>query len=187
MAEPTAKPTECRVVDTNVLLVASAADAASPFGADATPIEEAALREQVLHWLHGFESDPRRHAVLDYGWDICSEYQNKLSEQDYGWLALMAKRDRNEVVWVGLEHDADGHALLAPAMAEAVTDLADRKIVAAGLAALADGHPCQITNACDTDWLDCNTPMEAAGLHVEHLLPQWIQARWQRKHGTGRK
>ncbi|MBP6559980.1 MAG: hypothetical protein KA212_06800, partial [Burkholderiaceae bacterium] len=134
-----------------------------------------------------FESDPTRHVVLDYGWDICAEYQNKLGEQDYGWLALMAKRDRNEVVWVGLEHDADGHALLEPTMAEAVTDLADRKIVAAGLAAIAAGHPCQITNACDTDWLDCNVPMEAAGLDVEHLLEDWMRARWLVKHGTGRK
>ena len=99
----------------------------------------------------------------------------------------MAKRDRNEVVWVGLEHDADGHALLEPTMAEAVTDLADRKIVAAGLAAIAAGHPCQITNACDTDWLDCNVPMEAAGLDVEHLLEDWMRARWLVKHGTGRK
>ena len=93
-----AEPTVCRVVDTNVLLDASAADAASPFGADSTPIEEAALREKVLEGVHGFESDPTRHVVLDYGWDICAEYQNKLGEQDYGWLALMAKRDRNEVV-----------------------------------------------------------------------------------------
>lgn len=187
MAEPVIAPAVCRVVDTNVLLVASAADAASPFGAESTPIEEAALREKVLEWVHGFESDPSRHVVLDYGWDICAEYQNKLGEQDYGWLALMAKRDRNEVVWVGLEHDADGHALLEPTMAEAVTDLADRKIVAAGLAAIAAGHPCQITNACDTDWLDCNVPMEAAGLDVEHLLEDWMRARWLVKHGTGRK
>ena len=174
---------QARLVDTNVLIVASAADAGSPFGAEATPIEEAALRQQVFDWLEAFVADPTRHAVLDVDWHVCGEYRHKLTEQDYGWLALMAKRDRNEVVWVGLEHDANGHALLAPAMAEAVTDLADRKIVAAGLAAIAAGHPCQITNACDTDWLDCNTPMEAAGLHVEHLLPDWIQARWKVKHG----
>ena len=182
-----AEPVHSRVVDTNVLLVASAADSASPFGAEATPIEEADLRQQVLDWLHAFESDPQRQLVLDYGWDICSEYQNKLSEQDYGWLALMAKRDRNEVQWVGLEHDSDGHALLAPDMAAAVTDLADRKIVAAALAALADGQHCQISNACDTDWLDCKDALAGAGLAVEHLLPDWIAARWRRKHGTGRK
>ena len=67
MAEPVIAPAVCRVVDTNVLLVASAADAASPFGAESTPIEEAALREKVLEWLHGFASDPSRHLVLDYG------------------------------------------------------------------------------------------------------------------------
>ena len=48
-------------------------------------------------------------------------------------------------------------------------------------------HACKITNACDTDWLDCNVPMEAAGLDVEHLLEDWMRARWLVKHGTGRK
>lgn len=158
-------------MDTNVLLVASAADEGLALRGGLHPIEEAALREQVLHWLHGFESDPTRQVVLDYGWDICAEYQNKLGEQDYGWLALMAKRDLAKVVWVGLEHDANGHALLAPAMAEAVTDLADRKIVAAGLAAIAAGHPARSpTPATPTGWT-ASAPMEAAGLYVEHLLP----------------
>jgi len=178
---------ESRVVDTNVLIVASAADDGSSFQPESTPVEEAALRELVLAWLQCFEVDQNRQVVLDYDWRICSEYQNKLGDQDYGWLAVMAKQDRGEVVWVSLEVDVDGHAILQPAMAEAVTDLADRKMVAAGLEAIKAGHPCLLTNACDTDWLDCNQTMEAAGLRVEHLLEDWLRARWQVKHGTGRK
>ena len=178
-----AEPTECRVVDTNVLLVASAADAASPFGADSTPIEEAALREQVLEWVHGFESDPTRQVVLDYGWDICAEYQNKLSEQDYGWLVMMHKIDHNEVVWVDVQPDADGNAVLPPDLASAVTDLADRKMVAAALAALELGSACKLTNASDTDWLDCQKALRVVGLEVENLLNDWLVARWHTKHG----
>jgi hypothetical protein len=70
-------------------------------------VQESALRQQVLDWLEVFEQDANRHVVLDYDWEICGEYQKKLTEQDYGWLAMMRKKDRNQVVWVGLEVDSD--------------------------------------------------------------------------------
>lgn len=173
---------ESRVVDTNVLIVASAADDGSPFRPGSTPVQEEALRKRVLEWMQEFEQDPERHAVLDWDWRICGEYLNKLTEQDYGWLALMRKKDKNEVIWVGLELDVDGHAVLVPSLADSVTDLADRKMVAAGLAAISEGHVCKLTNACDTDWLDCKAPLAAAGLEVEHLLEDWLRAKWQEKH-----
>lgn len=171
------------VVDTNVLIVASAADDGSPFQPDATPVQEAALRRQVLDWLQAFEHDAGRSVVLDWDWHICSEYQNKLNlEQDYGWLAIMAKRDRNEVVWVGIEVDANGHATLPAGLRHAVTDLEDRKMVAAVLAANADGHECRLVNACDTDWLDCKQALEDAGVQLHQLLDDWLRTRHQRKN-----
>lgn len=173
---------ESRVVDTNVLIVASAADDASPFQPDATPVQEGALRQQVLDWLEAFERDAKRHVVLDYDWKICTEYQHKLSEQDYGWLAIMHKRDHNQVVWVGLDMDADGNAVLPDPLAAAVTDLADRKMVAAVLAAMQQGERCQLTNACDTDWLDCATALRQAGVQVEHLLKDWLVEKHAHKH-----
>ena len=173
---------ESRVVDTNVLIVASAADDGSPFRPEATPIQELALRQQVLDWLEGFEQDANRHVVLDYDWKICAEYQNKLTEQDFGWLAMMRKKDKNEVVWVGLEMDADGHAILPAKLASAVTDLADRKMVAAVLAAIEIGENCMLTNACDTDWLDCKDSLRAAGVQVEHLLEDWLIEKRANKH-----
>lgn len=48
-----------------------------------------------------------------------------------------------------------------------MTDLADRKMVAAALAALDAGHATQITNAADTDWIDCQQALHAVGLEVE--------------------
>ncbi|ENO94813.1 hypothetical protein C662_01250 [Thauera sp. 28] len=175
---------DARVLDTNVLILASAADAGSPFQPDATPVEEAEYRKKVLNWLMAFEQDAQRHAVLDWDWHICGEYSNKLTDQDYGWLAMMAKKDRNEVVWVGLEVDADGHASLPPDLAGAVTDLADRKMVAAVLAAQEDGHSCALANACDTDWLDCEAALEDAGIATEHLLEhEWLRPKWQRMKG----
>lgn len=173
---------EARVVDTNVLIVASAADDGSPFRPESTPVQETALRQKVLDWLREFDEDTLRHAVLDWDWHICGEYQRNLSEQDYGWLALMRKKDKNEVVWVGLEMDANGHAVLEPSLAASVTDMEDRKMVAAALAAIEDGHICKLTVACDTDWLDCQAAVEAAGLEVEHLLEDWLRAKWKTKN-----
>jgi hypothetical protein len=170
---------EARVVDTNVLIVASAADDSSPFRPEATPIEEAALRQQVLVWLTEFEKDPQRYAVLDWDWLICDEYHHKLTDQDYGWLALMAKKDRNEVVWVGLRIDADGHAELSPELTAAVTDRADRKMVAAVIASLEHVSSCRLTNACDTDWLDCADVLSDNDIDVEHLIEDWLRKKWQ--------
>lgn len=173
---------ESRVLDTNVLIVASAADDGSPFQPDATPVQERALRQQVLDWLTNFEQDSDKHAVLDYDWKICSEYQNKLTEQDYGWLVMMRKRDQNAVIWVGLNMDPNGHAVLHETLASAVTDLADRKMVAAVQAAIEMGEECRLTNACDTDWLDCEAVLQMAGVHVEHLLKDWLIAKRANKH-----
>ena len=185
MAEPACPPAlpASRLVDTNVLIVASAADAGSPFRAEGTPVDDAALRQRVFDWLEAFEADPARHAVLDAGWHVCGEYGHKLSEQDYGWLVMMHKIDHNEVVWVDVQPDADGNAVLPPDLASAVTDLADRKMVAAALAALELGSACKLTNASDTDWLDCQKALRVVGLEVENLLNDWLVARWHTKHG----
>lgn len=172
--------TEARLVDTNVLIVASAEDDGSPFRPEATPIQEREYRKKVLEWLQAFDVDKSRHVILDWDWHICGEYCNKLNpEQDYGWLAMMAKRDRNEVVWVGFELDNDGHALLPEALSSSVTDLADRKMIAAILAAQVEGHACRLVNACDTDWLDCENALIAHGILTEHLLEhEWLRPKW---------
>lgn len=175
---------DARVVDTNVLIVASAADDASPFREDSTPVEDAVLRQKVLDWLQAFELDPERHAVLDWAWLICGEYQNKLTDQDYGFLAMMRKRDYNQVVWVGLQVDRDGNAVLEEALSVAVTDLADRKMVAAVIAAAAEHNVCKLTNACDTDWLDCADALTAHAVSVEHLIEEWLRRKWQAMKGA---
>lgn len=175
---------ESRVVDTNVLVVASVASDSKLFQPDATPIQESELRQRVLTWLQAFEGDPERHAVLDWDWHICREYQGNLSDQDYGWLAMMSKKDKNQVVWVGIEVDQDGNAILDPTLQSAVGDRDDRKMVAATLAAQAESDCCKLTVACDTDWIDCEDALAGAGIGVEHLLEEWVRAKWQAKHGA---
>jgi hypothetical protein len=68
-----------------------------------------------------------------------------------------------------------------------MTDLADRKMVAAALAALDAGHATRITNAADTDWIACQQALQAVGLKVANLLPDWLQARWRQKHPPVRR
>ena len=170
------------VVDTNVLIVASAANEGSRwFRPGATPVEERALRHSVLEWLHAFAGDVSRHAALDWNRLLLGEYQNKLTGQDYGLLAMLGKLDRNEVVWVGLTVDVDGHAVLPDKLAAVVTDLADRKMVAAVLAAQALGNDGSLVNACDTDWLDCADALKEAGIPVTHLIEKWLIAKWKAK------
>jgi hypothetical protein len=77
--------------------------------------------------------------------------------------------------------DADGSACLPSDLANAVTDLADRKMVAAVLAARNHGDASKLTNACDTDWLDCAEALTAHGVEVEQLLVAWLYRKWEAK------
>lgn len=178
---------DASVVDTNVLIVASAADDGSPFQPDATPVQEERLRQEVLEWMQAFDNDHNRSVVLDWDWHICGEYLKKLNpEQDYGWLAIMAKKDRDEVVWVGFDVDRNEHAKLPSKLRSAVSDKEDRKMVAAVLAAMGDGHNYILVNACDTDWLDCQMALTNAGIEVHHLLENWLTQRHAEKKQRGR-
>ncbi len=175
--------TDSCVIDTNVLIVASAADDSSPFRPDATPVEEDQYRRIVLDWLVAFDGERSRWPVLDFDWHIMTEYQRNLGVQDYGLLVLMRKLDEQQVVWVTLETDGDGNAVLPAALVRAVPDLADRKMAAAVLAARAAGYSCRLVNACDTDWLDHEDLLREAGIEVMHLLEhEWLRPRWTLKH-----
>lgn len=170
------------VVDTNVLIVASAAHESSPFCSEDTPVDDPNMRREVLQWLIAFAEDKCRIIVLDYGWEIRGEYSNKLSVQDYGWLTIMDKVDRQEVAWIELQLDKDGNAVLPDSLASAVTDLADRKMVAAAINSISNGHSCTLVNACDTDWLDCAEALIKAKINSEHLLKDWLHEKWYEKH-----
>ncbi|MFB4391365.1 MULTISPECIES: hypothetical protein [unclassified Pseudomonas] len=173
---------DTRVVDTNVLIVASAAHQDSPFEAHATPLQEAEHLQTVLKWVEAFHKDVDRHMVLDVEGHISNEYRNKLSEQNYGLLMMQHKISRGQVAWVYFDVDQNGHAKLSDALTKAVTDREDRKMVAAVLEAKVDGHTSKLVNACDTDWLDCEKALKSAGVEAEHLLEeQWLRPRWRAK------
>lgn len=174
-------PADKRVIDTNVLLVASAAHGTSPFPEDGTPVEKAELRQRVLDWVSAFEQGAER-IVLDYGWEIVGEYQNKLTEQDYALQIVLHMKDTERVAWFQLERENDGRTRIAcTALDPAITDLADRKMVAAVLAGGCRAGGCSLVNACDTDWYDWQVEMEAADVYVEQLIHAWCHAKWHSK------
>ena len=69
------------VVDTNVLIAASAGDSQDPENIDTTP-EDPSLRLKIFYWLDEFRTSPS-YLVLDEVGKILKEYRNKLNNQDF--------------------------------------------------------------------------------------------------------
>jgi hypothetical protein len=155
------------VIDTNVLLVASAAHPLSPFDDTHVPIAE---QQVVFDWLVDFRTDAARRLVLDDLFCIYEEYRHKLTEQDYG-LHVIHEKMQTLLRVVTLAWDDDGHARVPKAFAR--FDPSDRKLLAA---ALCDPSTIAIVNATDTDWLEVEGALDAAGVSVLHLLEAWLRA-----------
>jgi hypothetical protein len=175
------------VIDTNVLLVASAGHETSPFSEDATPVEDRALRKKVLDWLISFEASERQ-IVLDWDWVIVDEYKGinrreKLTEQDYGLLVVLGKFTSGKLSGFKLEWDQPDSATISDAdLSKVVTDHADRKMIAAVLSAGGRNEGCNLVNSCDTDWYDWQEAMENAGIFVQQLIgTEWCYPKWLAK------
>lgn len=167
------------VVDTNVLIAASAADPTDPKDIDATPTDPA-LRLRVWQWLGEFESGPSR-LVLDTHGGIYGEYQHKLGFNDYGIQVVMHKWSTAAVDNVTVEYDRDGHGILPSSLAGEIDDNADKKMVAAALDALRlFGEGC-IAFAGDTDWHGWEDDLQNAGLQLEPVIEKWSRAKYAEK------
>jgi len=154
-----------QVVDTNVLLVASAAHPFSPFDDTHVPRDQ---QLQVFEWLDAFRLDPARRLVLDDLFEIYEEYRHKLTEQDFGLLVVHEKMQALRQVTIAW--DPDGRAVVPEAFA--AFDPSDRKFLAA---ALTDPGSIAIVNASDTDWFEIEAALAEAGVTVVHLLEAWLR------------
>lgn len=164
------------MVDTNVLLVASAGDEGSRF--EDTHVPEAE-REVVFEWLAEFRKDEERLMVLDEERGIVEEYLNKLSPQDFGWQVLMQKQ--GSARWVLVDYDHEGFAVVPEGLSK--LDKSDRKMAAAVLAdRTLHGAESSIVNACDSDWYEHEKALQAHDVVVEQLLPEWSWQRYGEKH-----
>lgn len=159
------------VVDTNVLIAASAANPTDPKDIDATP-PEPEQRMRVWSWLNEFQNSSSR-MVLDGAGGILSEYKNKLGFNDYGIQVVMHKWSTAAVDDVEVKYDAEGHGVLHPPLLAVIHDEADKKMVAAALDAYAKfGEGC-VAFAGDTDWHDWEYDLLNSNILLEPIIEEW--------------
>lgn len=172
------------LVDTNVMLAASAVSELSNQAVRAMP-QEIELREMIYEWLADFDQSDRR-IVMDEEGLVRTEYERNMPfnshEQEYGMHVLQNKLDRGLVEYVPIESlAANGEhiAVLGPAHEALVTDREDRKWVACALATqiLFDQVP-PIVYGAETDWFIAEAQLRGIGLCFQRLLPDdWYTAR----------
>ncbi len=153
------------IVDTNVLLVASAAEPFSPFADTHVPVEQ---QQVVFEWLAAFRRDSDRRLTLDDAWRIYEEYRNRLTDQDFGLLAIHEKLQSARMVTVAW--DAAGYAVVPESLQ--ACDPSDRKFLAV---ALSDPDTLAIVNAADSDWIEIERELAAAGVNVVHIVEAWLR------------
>lgn len=167
------------MVDTNVLIAASAADPVHPKDIDATPADPA-LRQEVWQWLSAFEQSDSR-LVLDGAGKVLEEYQRKLGFNDFGIQVVMHKFSTAAADVVDVDFDDDGHGVLPDALVPIVHDPADRKMVAAALAAHAlFGEGC-VAFAGDTDWHDWEEDLARHDVLLEPIIEAWSRQKHAEK------
>ena len=162
------------VIDTNVLLVA---DGKAPQMSEACQVECLTRLERVT---------ATEQVVLDYGWLILNEYQEKLDPNG-------PKTPGNEfVLWLLQAHQRIDWVTITPTNAEQTTfnefppdsvlerafDPADRKFVAAS-----NAHPDKppILQSADSKWLGWEDQLKQHGIRVEVLCRAELEAIRKRK------
>jgi hypothetical protein len=167
------------VVDTNVLIAASAADPVHPRDIDATP-QDPELRMAVWTWLDDFQQSASR-LVLDGEGRIYEEYNHKLGFNDFGIQVVMHKWSTAAVDNVLVEYDESGDGVLPVSLQSVVHDAADRKMVAAALSAHTEfGEGC-IAFAGDTDWHDWETALQDHQVLLEPIIEAWSRQKHAEK------
>lgn len=178
------------LVDTNVMLAASAAfDTLSLLAERAMP-EEIEFRETIFQWLANFEASGHI-IVLDEEGTIRDEYERNMpfnpamQDQEYGMKVLQNKIDYLQVNYVPIDVlDANGEriALLSDELETIVHDRADRKWVASSQSTniLYEEIP-PIVYGAETDWYVIEQALAEHDIHFERLLPDdWYEARISR-------
>jgi hypothetical protein len=172
------------LVDTNVMLAASAVSELSNVATRAMP-REIELRELVYDWLVAFDVSDDRIVLDDVGL-VVDEYERNMPynwrEQEYGMRVLQSKIDRMQVNHVPIESfEGNGEhiAVLEPEHEQIVTDREDRKWVACALAAvILLGASPPIVYGAETDWHLAKAQLEAIGIRFQPLLPlAWYQSK----------
>lgn len=163
------------VVDTNVLLVA---EGKHPDVSEECVLSCIARLQQVMR---------AETVVLDDGYRLLSEYQNKLDPQRgkgvgvtfLKWLLQRQANSRYVTLVTINEHAADCYAEFPVPAVEPDFDPADRKFPA-----VSNAHPSKppILQAADCKWLRWWTNLSAVGIPVQFLCPDDVCRFYQRKY-----
>jgi hypothetical protein len=167
------------VIDTNVLIAASAGHPVAPTDIDATP-NDPEVRLRVFQWLERFESSESR-LVLDCGNEIFTEYGRKLESNDYGLQVVRHKWDTAKVDCVDLEPSVHGYCTLPEPVRDAVHDPADRKFAAAAYVTENTEGDCAIAFASDTDWHGWEDVLADHGISLEAVIEDWSRPKYLEK------
>jgi hypothetical protein len=169
------------VVDTNVLIAASAANPTSPKDIDATP-QDPKLRLKVWAWLDQFQQSESR-MVLDLSGEIFKEYGRKLGGNDFGIQVVIHKWSTAAVDNVPVDYDHDGHGVLPDALSPIIHDAADKKMVAAALASHDLYEEGCVAFSGDTDWHDWESDLAQHQVLLEPIIEDWSR----QKHAEKKK
>jgi len=173
------------LIDTNVMLAASAVYSVLSNCADEAEPKDPVLRELVYNWLCRFDRDDHI-IVMDEEFLIREEYEqnmffnSNMREQEYGIQVLQSKQDRGLIEYVPVEFlDANGEkvAILSDELTSIVTDRADRKWVAAAQSAqLLLSTSCPIVYGAESDWHLIKQKLAFHEIAFEPLLPEeWYE------------
>lgn len=174
------------LIDTNVLLAASAYEPTSTMARNAMPLE-LELREQVFNRLMEFEQSDDM-LVLDMEGVIWEEYERNLprntssGQQEYAWMVILHKQTTSMVSHVTIDiHDGNGErvAKVNPPLDQLVSDREDRKWVAAAISHKElHNEEAVIIYGAETDWFKIEGQLSQIGIKLERVLPNdWYQKR----------
>ena len=167
------------IVDTKVLIAASAADPTHTKDIDATPADPK-LRMEIWQWLSDFQSSTSR-MVLDSANGIYDEYNKKLGFNDFGIQVVMHKWSTAAVDNVDVAYDEHGHGVLQLPLLAVIHDDADKKMVAAALDSHRQyGEGC-VAFAGDTDWHDWEADLLASSVLLEPIIEDWSRQKHAEK------
>lgn len=143
-------------------------------------------RECVLaciQWGKRFnESGEEYKIAVDMKWKILTEYRNNIREGSLAqqYLNTLLSQPIMRLVFKPIQYDDNDHAIIDVDLDtdDQKFDPSDKKFVAV---ALAFDDPPPIINATDTDWEKHKVPIEAAGITVHSLCPDYITDKLENK------
>lgn len=168
------------LIDTNVMMAASAHD--NPYSRSMAGAEppDPELRKVIFNWLSEFEQSENgilldTENLIRDEYDRNMRYNTDFQGPEYGQLVIQNKLDRSLYDFVTIEaNEANGEriALLSAELTAIVTDREDRKWVAASIVAFDDlGETCPIVYGAESDWYQIEDDLLPHKVTFRRLLP----------------